>query len=74
MSLINRIAEGLLLLFPFHAAAWKAAAEPIRRAINIQDERTKSRQLESWRKSMQDQLTTVGITVRTPEQIRKPIC
>jgi hypothetical protein len=61
---LRTIAKGFQFIFPFHAAAWEATAEPVRHMLNIVDEQSKHQQVELWRKSMQDQLTTTGITVR----------
>jgi hypothetical protein len=38
---LRAIAKGFLFIFPLHAAAWEATAEPIRHLLNIVDEQSK---------------------------------
>jgi hypothetical protein len=53
------------ILLPFHASAWKATSEPIRRMLEEDDEEKKDKLTTNWRESTQTQLSTISVTVRT---------
>ena len=52
-------------VFPFHAAAWKASSEPMRRMLEERDVARKDELTASWKESTQTQLNIISVTVCT---------
>ncbi|KAH7130733.1 hypothetical protein B0J11DRAFT_430219 [Dendryphion nanum] len=50
------------VLFPFHAAAWKASSEPIQQMLQEPDTVRKEELTAIWRDKTQTQLNTISIT------------
>ncbi|KAI1414627.1 hypothetical protein F5Y13DRAFT_158970 [Hypoxylon sp. FL1857] len=62
LSTLSATKTILWKVFPFHAAAWEAAAEPIQQLLNTDDEDLKDERTELWRNAMQVQLNSIAVT------------
>jgi flagellar motor switch protein FliM len=65
LSFAKKILSVFKILLPFHASAWKATSEPIRRMLEEGDEAKRDKLTANWRESTQTQLSTISVTVRT---------
>ena len=58
-------------ILPFHAAAWKASSEPIKKLLEEPDNTRRDQITALWRDTTQSQLNAIGVTVGSFSMLKK---